>query len=143
MSLQLSGLIGGFVATIAMTVVMMAAGDDSPPPTAQLWAKYVGDGPAEEYMMPGMVLHFLYGTGAGWVLGLIAAGGLLLFTPLSLTNGLVNGAIYGLLLMVPAMVWFRLVIGMDAESRQLAMMTGMHLVYGLVLGAWLGLGILV
>lgn len=143
MSLQLSGLAGGLVATIAMTVVMMMAGDDSPPPTAQLWAKFVGDGPADEYVMQGMVLHFLYGIGAGWVLGLIAAGGLLLFTPLNLTNGIINGAIYGLLLMVPAVVWFKGIIGMDAGPPQLLMMTGMHVVYGLVLGAWLGLGILV
>lgn len=143
MSLQLSGLAGGFVATIVMTVFMMMGGDGSPPPTAQLWAKYVGDGPADEYMMQGMVLHFLYGTGAGWVLGLIAAGGLLLFTPLSLTNGLVNGGIYGLLLMIPAVVWFKAIIGMDADPQQMLMTTGVHVVYGLVLGAWLGLGILV
>jgi hypothetical protein len=40
----LSGLVGGLVATIVMTIFMMGLGDDSPPPTAALWAKSVGDG---------------------------------------------------------------------------------------------------
>jgi uncharacterized membrane protein YagU involved in acid resistance len=143
MSLQLSGLVGGLVATVAMTALMMAMGDDSPPPTAQLWAKYVGDGPAEEYVVQGMVLHFLYGIGAGWVFGLIAAFGLLALTPLNLVNGVVNGAVYGIILtVVAAVVWMRLVLGMEPDTSTLGPFTLMHLVYGVVLGAFLGLGIL-
>lgn len=50
----INGLAGGIVATIVMTVFMMALGDDSPPPTALFWSQYVGDGGPEEYMMQGM-----------------------------------------------------------------------------------------
>lgn len=39
----LSGLAGGLVATIVMTMLMMGLRDDSPPPTAALWAKHVGN----------------------------------------------------------------------------------------------------
>lgn len=63
----LNGLVGGFVATLVMTGFMMTMGDDSPPPTALLWAKYVGDGEPDQYMMQGMALHLLYGTIAGGV----------------------------------------------------------------------------
>jgi hypothetical protein len=41
----LNGLLGGVLATIVMTALMMALGDDSPPPTALFLSKYVGDGP--------------------------------------------------------------------------------------------------
>lgn len=69
----LNGLIGGFIATIVMTAFMMTLGDDSPPPTAVFWSKYVGEGPPEEYMMQGMILHMLYGTINGAVYVLLAA----------------------------------------------------------------------
>lgn len=63
MATILGGLIGGLLATIAVTVFIMTLGDDSPPPTAALWSKFVGDEPPEEYVLPGMVLHMLYGIG--------------------------------------------------------------------------------
>jgi hypothetical protein len=112
MSLQLGGLVGGLVATVVMTALMMAMGDDSPPPTAQVWAKYVGDGPVEEYPMQRMILHILYGIGAGWVFALVVAFGLLALTPLNLVDGVINGSVYGVILVVvAAVVWMRLVLG--------------------------------
>lgn len=127
-----TGIAGGLVATIVMTVFMMALGDDSPPPTAALWSKYVGDGPAEDYMMQGMALHMLYGIVAGVVfaLGIVAVG---------LTGSLLtvvgSGIVYGIILMmVGAGFWMKVVLGMDPD-KQTAMMFGLfHLVYGIVLG---------
>lgn len=40
----LSGLVGGLLATIGMTMFVMALGDDSPS-TAALWEKFVVDKP--------------------------------------------------------------------------------------------------
>jgi hypothetical protein len=144
MSLQLGGLVGGLVATVVMTALMMAMGDDSPPPTAQVWAKYVGDGLVEEYPMQGMILHLRYGIGAGWVFALVAAFGLLALTPPNLVDGVINGAVYGIILVVvAAVVWMRLVLGMEPDAGTLGGFTLMHVVYGVVLGAFLGLGGLV
>lgn len=50
-----------------MTIFMMLLGDDSPPPTALFWSKYLGDRSPNQYMMQGMMLHFIYGIIAGGV----------------------------------------------------------------------------
>lgn len=137
----LSGLAGGLLATIVMTIFMMALGDDSPPPTAELWAKYVGDGPAEDYMMPGMVLHMLYGIGAGAVFVLLVpAVGLGLD---ELVAAVAAGIVFALVLTVVGMVfWMKIVIAKDAEPRTMAMFGVFHLVYGVVLGGVVGAGLL-
>ena len=61
-----AGLAGGVVATIVMTIAMMVMGDGGPPPTARLVARFAGGDP-EDYAMPGMALHFVYGIVAGAV----------------------------------------------------------------------------
>jgi len=137
----LSGLVGGLLATIVMTMFMMALGDDSPPPTAQLLAKYVGDGPAEEYMMPGMALHMMYGIGAGvaFVLVVPALG----FGLETLLTAVAFGAAYGIVLTVVGMVlWMRVVLAMEPDPKVIGMFTVFHHVYGVVLGAIVGSGIL-
>ncbi|MFB6244719.1 MAG: hypothetical protein ABEJ03_00025, partial [Candidatus Nanohaloarchaea archaeon] len=114
----LNGLAGGFVATVAMTILMMVMGDDSPPPTAQLWSKYLGDQPAENYMMQGMALHFIYGIMAGAVfsVGLPAIG----LTPATLLMAAVYGAVYGLVLQfVGSGLWMMTVLGMKPEKKQI------------------------
>lgn len=132
----ISGLVGGLVATIVMTVFMVVLGDDSPPPTAAFWAKYVGDGEPPEYMMPGMVLHLIYGVVAGGVF-------VLLLGPLGLGVGTLMGAllwglVYGIVLFVVAAVfWMKIVLAMDATPAMAAMFLLFHLVYGVVLGGWL------
>ncbi|MFT4947514.1 MAG: hypothetical protein ACI8TL_001758 [Natronomonas sp.] len=136
----LNGLIGGLLATIVMTAFMMALGDDSPPPTALFWAKYVGDGDPSEYMMQGMVLHFLYGISAGIALGVILiAGG---FDTVELLGAVSAGLGYGVVLFViAAVLWMNVVLDLDAEPRMVGMFLIFHLVYGGVLGAVLGVGI--
>lgn len=135
-----NGLAGGIVATIVMTVFMLALGDDSPPPTAALWAKYVGDGPPADYMMPGMALHMLYGLGAGVVFALAVP---LLGIGVTLATAVGLGIAYGLALtVVGAVLWMCIVLGMEPEPPQVAMFTFFHLAYGVVLGAWVGVGVL-
>jgi hypothetical protein len=136
----LNGLVGGVLATVLMTVLMMALGDDSPPPTAMFLATYVGDGDADEYILPGLVLHLLYGTGAGVVLAAVlpAVG----VDTVDLVEGLGVGIGYGILLFVGAAVfWMNIVLDMDPEPRDIGLFLLFHLAYGSVLGAVVGAGL--
>lgn len=130
-----TGAIAGFLATIVMTGVMMALGDDSPPPTATLWSNFVGDDTPDAYMVQGMVLHFLYGIGAGVV---FTIGGDLLnlgFGPEAVVLTVLAALVYGLVLMVfGAAFWMNIVLAMDADRQTMMLFGVFHLVYGLVLG---------
>ena len=134
-----TGLVGGFVATIVMTGFMMALGDDSPPPTALLWSQYVGDEPPEAYVMQGMALHFVYGTAAGGVLAAILAVLSLPLSATTLVGGTVWGVVWGVVLfLVSAAFWMNVVLDIDAGPKQAGMFLFFHLVYGVVLGVVLG-----
>lgn len=136
-----SGFVGGLVATIAMTAVMMAVGDDSPPPTAALWAKYVGSDGPETYLVQGMVLHLGYGVAAGGVFA--AALPALGLSATTITMGLGWGVVYGVLLFVlGATFWMRVVLAIEPKMGTVARFALFHLVYGVVLGAWVGLAVL-
>ncbi len=135
-----AGLVGGLVATIVMTIVMMVMGDGGPPPTASLVAKFQGGDPAD-HEMPGMVLHLLYGIVAGGVfaVGVPVIG--LELTDLLVATGL--GIVYGVVLMLVGMVfWMRAVMGMEADRDMMMMFGVVHVVYGAVLGGFLGAGII-
>jgi hypothetical protein len=135
-----AGLAGGLVATIVMTVVMMTMGDDSPPPTASLVAT-VARGDPEDYAMPGMLLHLLYGVGAGAVfaVGVPMVG--LELSSIALAAGL--GLAYGIVLMIGGMsFWMRTIIGIEPDRGTMLTFGTAHVVYGVVLGAFLGAGVL-
>jgi len=140
MASVIAGLAGGLVATIVMTVGMMMMGDGGPPPTAGLVAKFAGGEP-EDYAMPGMVLHLIYGVVAGVV---FAVGAPLLglgFGSIGVAIGL--GVVYGILLMIGGMMfWMRTVLGMEPDRDMMVMFATVHVVYGVVLGAFLGAGII-
>lgn len=135
------GLVGGLVATIVMTVFMMTLGDDSPP-TAVFWSKYLGNGTPDDYMMPGIVLHLIYGTIAGAVFAAVIP--LLGFASVAtIGSALLWGLVYGVLLFIGfAVFWMKLVLGMSPEMKAAGMALVFHLVYGVVLGGWVGYGIL-
>jgi len=137
----LNGLAGGLVATIIMTVFMMALGDDSPPPTALFWSKYVGDGEPDEYMVQGMVLHMIYGIIAGLVFVVVVP--LIGISIGSMTTAVLFGLAYGFVLFLGAAVfWMNVVLDLDPEMPMVAMFLLFHLIYGVVLGVWLQLGVL-
>jgi hypothetical protein len=140
MASLVAGLAGGLVATIVMTILMMVMGDGGPPPTAALVAKFTGGDP-EDYAMPGMVLHVIYGVLAGAVF----AVGVPLVGPslgsIAVATGL--GLVYGVVLMIGGMVfWMRMVIGLEPDRDMMVMFGTVHVVYGAVLGAFIGAGIL-
>lgn len=136
-----AGLAGGLVATIVMTAVMMVMGDGGPPPTARLVAKFAGGEP-EDYAMPGMALHMLYGIVAGVVFALgVPALGVIDMGSIGLA--VAAGFVYGIVLMIGGMVfWMRMVIGMEPDTDMMKTFGTVHVVYGLVLGAFVGAGIL-
>lgn len=139
MATIISGLVGGLVATIIMSIMMRAMGG-GPPPTAALIAKFQGGEP-EDHMMPGMLLHLVYGTVAGGVLVALVAAAALGISGLTMWLGV--GLAYGIVLLLGgAMGWVKGVIGMDPDKEMMVGFAVVHIVYGLVLGAWLGLGIL-
>lgn len=135
-----AGLAGGLVATIVMTAVMMVMGDGGPPPTAALVAKFAGGDPAD-YAMPGMILHLVYGivAGAVFAVGIPLLG--LSLGSIGVAIGL--GLVYGIVLMIGGMLfWMRVVIGMEPDKGMMMMFGTVHVIYGVVLGAFLGAGIL-
>lgn len=135
----LSGLVGGLVATVVMSMVMMTMGG-GPPPTAALLAKFRGGEP-EAYKMPGMLLHLLYGTVAGAVL--VVAVSTVAPGITSLTAWVGIGLAYGIVLLLGgAMGWVKGVIGLEPDKQMMVGFAVVHIVYGLVLGAWLGVGVL-
>ncbi len=138
----LSGLVGGFVATIVMTILMMALGGDSPPPTAAFWSKYVGDGEPTDFMMQGMILHLFYGSIAGAIFAKVIP--LIGFITVStVVSAALWGLLYGFILFLfAAMFWMKIVLKMDADREAVGMFLLFHLVYGAVPGTWIGLGIL-
>lgn len=140
MASVIAGLAGGLVATIAMTIVMMVMGDGGPPPTAALVAKFADGGP-EDYAMPGMVLHLIYGTVAGAVFAIGVPWIGLNLGSIAVAVGL--GLVYGIILMTGGMMfWMRMIIGMEPDRDTMMMFGTAHVVYGVVLGAFLGAGIL-
>jgi len=140
MASVIAGLAGGVVATIVMTIAMMVMGDGGPPPTARLVAKFAGGEP-EDYAMPGMVLHMIYGIVAGTV---FAVGVPLIGLDLGSIGVAVGlGLVYGIVLMIGGMMfWMRMIIGMESNRSMMAMFGTVHVIYGVVLGAFLGTGII-
>jgi hypothetical protein len=140
MASVIAGLVGGVVATIVMTIAMMMMGDGGPPPTAALVAKFAGGEP-EDYAMPGMALHFVYGivAGAVFAVGVPLIG--LSLGSIGVAIGL--GLVYGIVLMIGGMMfWMRMIIGMEPDRSMMMMFGTVHVIYGVVLGAFLGAGIL-
>ena len=141
MATLLAGLVGGLVAAIVMTAVMMVMGDGGPPPTARLVATFAGGDP-DDYAMPGMALHMVYGVAAGVVFALgVPALGVVNLGSIGLA--VAAGFVYGLVLMIGGMVfWMRAVIGMEPDREMMTMFGTVHVIYGLVLGAFIGAGVL-
>jgi hypothetical protein len=140
MTSVIAGLAGGLAATIVMTVLMRVMGDGGPPPTAGLVSTFAGGEP-EDHAMPGMVLHLVYGIVAG---GVFAVGAPVIgveFESIAVAVGL--GLLYGVVLMIGGMAfWMRAVIGMEPDREMMLTFGTVHVVYGLVLGAFLWAGIL-
>ena len=131
-----NGFVGGFFATIVMTL-FRAPTARSLPPTAEFIAKFVGGDP-NEYHVTSLVLHGLYGT-LGGVLFSFLVGERIGEMNEPETAGLLAGVVYGAVLSVfGERTVLRHVLGMELDTDESAIFHTGHLIYGLTLGAWIG-----
>ncbi|WP_122089389.1 hypothetical protein [Halalkalicoccus subterraneus] len=128
---------GGAFATVVMTAFRLPI-LGSLPPSANFWAKYVGDGHPEEYMGMGILLHLLYGISFGALFGL-------LYPRMNLpgsateTEGVVWGGVFGLVLSAfGERVMLKWLLDIDLEADAETVFHASHAVYGIALGTWVG-----
>ncbi|MFC7203187.1 DUF6789 family protein [Haloferax namakaokahaiae] len=132
------GAIGGFVGTVMMSLYRLPI-FRALPPTAEFWAQYVAGGPAEVHFGTGYVLHALYGTVGGAVLGAVLPA-LNERSPLDgERTALLSGVVYSLVLSwVGAKIIFERLLNRELDEEEALVFHVGHLVYGLTLGTWLG-----
>jgi len=134
------GVIGGILgaATVQATIRWTGLGY---PPSTQFWSKYLGDGDPGEYVRQGMYLHLLYGAVAGGVYPrLFYLLGIRVDLYGTLPWSLAIGLAFGLIAFVVAMGFVALrIVEMDVSGERVAAFLSLHLVYGLVVGAVVGL----
>ncbi|WP_254536804.1 hypothetical protein [Halomarina litorea] len=132
----LRGTVGGLIATLVMTLYR-APVFRTLPPTAEVWAKYVAGGEAEDHQGVGLLLHLLYGTVAGALFGPVfhSLDGR---TPLSRDHlGAAGGLAFGLLLSAfGSRVLMPYVAGTALDDDERLVFHVGHVVYGLTLGTW-------
>lgn len=132
------GVKAGTIATAVMTLFRIPI-TDSLPPTAHFWAKYVGGGEPDDYPVQALLLHFLYGIGAGTVFA-----GVFQFRARGSDvheerQGTLWATVYGLALSVfGTRVIFDRLLGLDLDPDERWIFHVSHAIYGLTLGAWLG-----
>jgi uncharacterized membrane protein YeaQ/YmgE (transglycosylase-associated protein family) len=132
------GAEGGLVATIVMTIFRMPV-FRALPPTSEFWGQYVGGGPAEEYTAPGLVLHLLYGTVGGTVLGVLFPHIDRRSPARTQATALLSGVVYGFVLSAFGVrVIFRHLLNRELDEEDVLVFHVAHVVYGLTLGMWLG-----
>lgn len=133
----LRGCVGGFVATIVMTVYRMPV-FRALPPTAEFWARYVAGGEAEQYFIPGILLHFVYGTVAGGIYGVLVSF-IDVETDVSRERmNLVAGLGYGLVLsVIGSRLIFVHVLGRELQAEHSMVFHVGHAIYGVTLGTFM------
>lgn len=132
------GATGGFVATVIMTLFRVPM-FRALPPTSEFWAQYVGGGPAEEYTLPGFVLHLFYGTVGGTILGIVFPYVDRRSPARTQVTALFSGLVYGFLLSVFGVrVIFKHLLDRELDDEHVLVFHVAHVVYGLTLGMWLG-----
>lgn len=133
-----TGLEGGFLGTVGMMVARKVGGSKSgPPPTADFWAKYIGDGDPSDYKPQGLMLHFLYGSVAGAVFQLLRSVVRRRGSNNAESHPISGGLAYGVLLAVWGFaVILRTVLGKNPGRKKARKFLKGHLAYGLTLGLW-------
>jgi hypothetical protein len=132
------GFTGGVVATGTMTTFRMPI-SRALPPTENFWAKYIGSEELEEYHLPAMILHALYGAVAGSIFA-VSFPEIDDHSPAGTeTTGLVGGILYSVpFTALGEVVLLNRMLEMDLDSNESMIFHAGHLVYGISLGAWVG-----
>lgn len=129
----------GLIIAVVATPVFARLTESGSLPTAVLVARF-SDAAPDEHRLPGILLHSVYGIGVG--LGLAA------LMPKHFTDwnfadslgqalwsGVVNGAIYGILLFGLSALIFRILLKKPLVPRRVVVLLAFHVVYGTILGA--------
>ncbi|MFC6756311.1 MULTISPECIES: hypothetical protein [Haloarcula] len=130
------GCVGGLVATVVMTVYRIPV-FKALPPTAEFWARFVGGGDVEEYFVPGLLLHLLYGVIGGAVYGILASF-VDVDDPVARERlSVLSGVAYGLgLSAFGSRVVFVRLLGRELQSEDALVFHVGHAVYGVTLGTF-------
>jgi len=139
-----SGFAGGLLATVVASAVFAITGQKRPLPAARLWARYgAGDDRPHEAVWAGLALHTIGGTVAGGVFSLLLPLTTGPAGTLPLQAGVAAGVGYGLVLFALHVGGvLRVALDVRVDTELLAEFLVLHVIYGTVLGAWSGLGIL-
>lgn len=131
------GSLGGFIATLSMTIFRMPT-SKSLPPTARFWATYVGSGEPEDYPVIALVLHLIYGVVSGIFFALLTPGNEDT-EEVAESKGALLGTLYGIILSIFGMrVLLERVLDTDPDTDERLVFHISHVVYGLTLGTWVG-----
>lgn len=132
MATLLSGIVGGLLGSIVTGAAMVAVVDDAPP-SAVVWAKYLGDGIPGHYRMTGFVVHLVYGALAGTAF--VALAGALSLGTATLAGALLWAVVWSAVLLGFAVgFWSIVVLGDRPDPGALVPMVAVHLAFGVVLG---------
>ncbi len=132
------GAVAGLHATAVMTLFRLPV-TDSLPPTAEFWARFVGDGDPDDYPGPALALHLLYGTCGGVGFAALFDRVARATTVQRERRGALLGSLYGIgLSAVGRRVILEGFLEMDLDADERWVFLVSHVVYGLALGTWLG-----
>jgi len=132
------GVVSGAFATSVMTVFRTPI-SRSPPPTARLWARLLGDGGPSEYVGRGLLLHLCYGAGAGGLFGALLGPRLTGSDAERERTATLAGTVYGVLLSgFGVVVLLDRLLGLDLDPHERFVFHVSHVVYGLALGTFFG-----
>ncbi len=107
------------------------------PPTAEFWARFVGGGDVEEYLVPGLLLHLLYGVIGGAAYGILASVVDVDDPATRERLSVLGGFAYGLgLSAFGSRVVFVRLLGRELQSEDALVFHVGHAVYGVTLGTF-------
>jgi len=137
-------VVGGGLGAVSMFLFHAQVEEEVRFAPIDFWARRIGDGGVTEYQRQGLYLHVTYGAVlAGFysrlMMELTGSGTLFATLPLSL----VTGTIFGVALFVLGMVYARVgLFNLEFDPPAVCRFLASHLVFGIVLGAVLGLTML-
>ena len=134
----LTGAEGGLVATVVMTAFRLPI-SRSLPPTDEFWRMFVRADESTSATVPAILLHLLYGTGAGVVYVELGPDVSRVPEARAEVRGVVTAVVYGLVLSVFGLrVLLQGLLDQELDPDEKLIFHLGHVVYGITLGAWLG-----
>ncbi len=135
-------LVGGGIGAFAMGIIMRQVSPDVEMPATQFWGRHIADDDPAKYRVQGQTWHVVYGAIMGSFQPRIyrkildVHGRIFAALPLSLLTGLA----FGIAVMLLGVVFARAgLFDLDMNTESLTGFLALHVVYGLVLGFFVGL----